>query len=97
MKREYDFSNAKRGKDLVIPPLGDRILATLDEEVSALFGDGPLSDRLRSLAKRSRSSKRTRTICTVALTPAEYRRLRPLLERLGARIQLPPTPRRKAG
>lgn len=81
MKREYDFSTARRGKfsEAVKP---DAVFVRFDAQISHLLdGPGQLRDRLLGLA---RAKSAPRLVRTVAMTPAQYRVLRPLLDRLGA-------------
>jgi hypothetical protein len=103
MKTEYDFTKAVRGKHAARIP-ADAIFVTFDPQMSVLLdGPGSLRERLVLLSKSRRSMK---DVHSIALTPAQYRTLRPLLDRLGAKTseftpvltsRPPSKPRRKAG
>jgi|GEM_PF-6403147 len=81
MKANYDFSKAIKGKHVDRIP-ADAVFVRFDPEVSHLLdGRGDLRTRLLALA---RTKSPARTVRTVAMSPAQYRALRPLLERLGA-------------
>lgn len=89
MKTEYDFSKATQGTAAGIP--AGAVFVQFDSIVSAvLFGDGPIEDRLQAASKRRRRTRRG--LCSIALSPTEYRRLRPVLDRLGAKAINPPAP-----
>lgn len=106
MKSEYDFSDAVRGRYAGrIPP--DAVFVSFDPDVSELLaGPGDFTTRLRSLARsRTRAGKARKIVRSVALSPAEYRTLKPVLDRLGGRAIGDPPPataahsprKRKAG
>lgn len=95
MKANYDFSKGVRGKFAGTIP-ADAVFVTFDAQVSALFGEGSLTERLRAAGAKGRSAQRM--IQSIALSRREYTRLRPLLERLGGKVYgaAPRAGRRKA-
>ncbi len=106
MRNEYDFTDAPRGK--FAARVGrDAVFVTFDPDVSALLdGPGSLADRLRALLARSSRARRRRPglVRSIALSPGEYKALRPILERIGGRVDTPSpgvargaSRRRKAG
>lgn len=83
MKCNYDFTNGIRGK-FVGRIAADAVFVQFDPDVSELLGgDGDLAARLRSLARLRRRKGGRRVVRSIAISPAEYRALRPVLERLG--------------
>jgi len=94
MKANYDFTKAVRGRHADrVPP--DAVFVRFDAQISMLLdGPGDFQDRLLSLAKAKRVAG---VIRTVAMSPSQYRALRPLLTRLGAIADDNPAAPRAAG
>lgn len=87
MKKEYDLSKGVRGKFASrVPP--DAVFVMFDGDVGHLLaGPGSFADRVRSLARsRKRVGRAPAITRSVALSPTEYRALKPVLDRLGARV-----------
>jgi len=74
-----------------------RWMLVLDPDlVELLSAEGNVSDRLFGLAALRSRVKRERMVVTVPLTEAEFRELRPLIDRLGAEVRyVPPHPNTK--
>lgn len=92
MKKQYDFSNATRGKFAArIPP--DAVFVRFDADISALLsGAGDFTSRVRSLARvRARGKGGPHLVRSVALSPREYLALKPIFEKLGATVTHPPS------
>lgn len=89
MRAEYDFSNGVRGKYAGrFPP--DPAFVTFDPEMSALlFGSGTLQSRLRTIAASRRGDRaKPRMVTSIVITERDFRLLKPLLTRLGARTSV---------
>ncbi len=92
MRAEYDFSNGVRGKFAGMFPPNCR-LVTFDPDLTSLFdsrGSGDICERFKVFAqRRGRTADGERLVTSFALSEQEYRALRPLLKRLGAKVSQP--------
>ena len=94
MRSEYDFKKAARGRFRDRVPPG-AVFVRFDARISALFDStGDLATRLRAAGRGASRMNRL-----VALSPDEFDRLRPILNKLGAKVMGEPRrrTRRKAG